>query len=110
MEHPGPEAPASKGSASSSSSSSPSSSSSSSSSSPKGQSTGDSQTTSQGGSPAILSPKSTPEKEDPDVKKHNEEMANRSDRTVNQIGEDGKVDKDYWKGSSRPLYLNKDAL
>ncbi|KAL2431459.1 hypothetical protein ABEF95_009246 [Exophiala dermatitidis] len=107
MEHPGPEAPASKGTAkpssSSSSSSSKPSSQSTSTSTSEGQSQGTPQTTSQGGSPAIHRPKSAAEKEDPEVKKHNEEMEQRSERTVNQLSEeDNKVDKRYWKGDVGP--------
>ncbi|EXJ87820.1 hypothetical protein A1O1_04747 [Capronia coronata CBS 617.96] len=88
LEHPGPESPASKGTATSSSSSSSES-----------QSDKTSDTTSQGGSPAIHRPKSSAEKDDPEVRKHNEEMEQRSDRTPNQLSEeDNKVDKNYWKG------------
>jgi len=77
MEHPGPEAPAKKG--TDTSSSSPS----------KSQSGTSSETTSHGGSPAISRPESAAEKDNPDVRKHNEEME-----------EDNKVDKNFWKGES----------
>ncbi|KIX99867.1 uncharacterized protein Z520_04503 [Fonsecaea multimorphosa CBS 102226] len=74
MEHPGPEAPATgKGGSSSGSSSS--------------------------SQPKIHSPKSAAEKEDPEVRKHNEELEQRHERTVNQLSEDdNKVDKQFWKG------------
>ena len=91
LEHPGPEAPANKGTASSSSSSSQS----------QSQSDGakENTETSHGGSPAIHRPKSEAGPEDPDVKKHNEEMEQRSDRSVNQLGEkDNKVNKKFWQG------------
>ncbi|KIW84174.1 hypothetical protein Z517_03423 [Fonsecaea pedrosoi CBS 271.37] len=73
MEHPGPEAPATgKGGSSSSS---------------------------QGASPKIHSPKSAAEDNDPEVRKHNEELEQRHERTVNQLSEDdNKVDKKFWKG------------
>lgn len=86
MEHPGPESPASKGSTASSSSSSQSQPSSSS-----GSST-DSK-------PAIHHPKSAAEKEDPEVREHNEDMRKRHDASANQLAEkDNKVDKGFWKG------------
>ncbi|OAP59364.1 hypothetical protein AYL99_06662 [Fonsecaea erecta] len=73
MEHPGPEAPETGKSGSTS--------------------------TSQGGSPKIQTPKSAAEDSDPDVRKHNEEFAQRHERTVNQLSEDdNKVDKKFWKG------------
>jgi len=80
LEHPGPEAPADKGKGQSQSSSS-------------------SETSSQGGSPAIHRPESAAEKDDPEVRKHNEEMEQRHERSVNQLSEDdNKVDKKFWKG------------
>jgi len=91
LEHPGPEAPASKGSDKKSSSSSST------------QSSDDQEKSDQGGSPgpAIHRPKSAAEKTDPEVRKHNEEMEKRSDRSVNQLSEeDNKVDKNFWKGES----------
>ena len=89
LEHPGPEAPASKGTANKSSSSSGSSSSS-----PKSQSS-----SSGDAGPAIHQPKSAAEETDPDVKKHNQEMENRHERSANQLSEkDNKVDKNFWKG------------
>lgn len=104
LEHPGPEAPANKGSISkeeTSSSSSPSSSSDSPSSSSSPSNSSDSgEKTSQGARPAIHSPKSAAEENDPEVKKHNEEMAQRSDRSVNQLSEDdNKVNPNFWKGT-----------
>jgi len=93
LEHPGPEAPAKKGTASSSSSSS---------SQPQSNKTKKG-TTSQGGSPAIHRPKSAAEDENPDVRKHNEEMEHRFERTPNQLGEDdNKVNKNFWKGDVGP--------
>ncbi|KIW93961.1 uncharacterized protein Z519_05276 [Cladophialophora bantiana CBS 173.52] len=83
MEHPGPEAPAN--------------------------SKGGSSSTSGGGSPKIQSPKSAAEKDDPEVRKHNEELEQRHERTVNQLSEDdNKVDKQFWKGDvGRPSEDNK---
>jgi len=90
LEHPGPEAPAKKGTASSSNSS-------------QTQSSGSSQSTSQGGSPAIHRPESAAEKDNPDVRKHNEEMEQRHERSVNQLSEeDNKVDKSFWSGDVGP--------
>lgn len=79
IEHPGPEPPdtkdgAPKGSASSS-----------------GQpSTKGSQSNAQSdkGRPAIHQPESAAESEDPEVRKHNEEMRNRAEVSVNQLSED----------------------
>jgi hypothetical protein len=92
LEHPGPEAPATKGSIDKKSSSSSSSSSE--------QSSGNQDSTSNGARPAIHRPKSAAEKTDPEVRKHNEEMEQRSDRSVNQLSEeDNKVNKNFWKGT-----------
>ncbi|KIW10549.1 hypothetical protein PV08_11513 [Exophiala spinifera] len=89
LEHPGPEAPASKGTASSSGSS-------------KAQPTSKSDSGSDRGSPAIHRPESAAEKDDPEVRKHNEEMEQRHERSVNQLAEeDNKVDKNFWKGKSK---------
>lgn len=56
---------------------------------------------SQGGSPAIHRPKSEAESTNPDVRKHNEELEQRHERTTNQLSEaDNKVDKQFWKGTS----------
>ncbi|KIW66041.1 hypothetical protein PV04_08250 [Phialophora macrospora] len=87
LEHPGPESPsASKGGNQKSNQSS-------------GQGGGQSESTSHGGSPAIHRPESAAEKDDPDVRKHNEELENRYERTTNQLSEeDNKVDKKFWKG------------
>lgn len=80
LEHPGPDSPASKG-----SSSSPSGSSSSS-------NLSQTEAQSDQGSPAIHQPKSAAEDEDPEVRKHNEEMAQRHEKSVNQLSEkDNKV-------------------
>ncbi|EXJ57416.1 hypothetical protein A1O7_07764 [Cladophialophora yegresii CBS 114405] len=87
LEHPGPESPAAgKGANQSSSQSSD-------------QSGSQSDSSSKGGSPAIHRPRSAAEKDDPEVKKHNEELENRYERTENQLSEkDNKVDKQFWKG------------
>jgi len=83
IEHPGPDAPSASKSGNQSAS----------------QSGSQSETTSQGGSPAIHRPKSDAEKDDPEVRKHNEELENRYERTTNQLSEkDNKVDKNFWKG------------
>lgn len=75
LEHPGPEPPATKGQGQSSES--------------KG-----------GASPAIHQPSSGAEEQDLEVKKHNEEMKNRADKSANQLSEeDNKVDKKFWKGT-----------
>lgn len=80
LEHPGPESPAATGQTNSSSDSSSDSKS--------------------GAQPKIHQPKSPKEDESADVKKHNEEMANRADKSVNQLSEDdNKVDKKFWKGN-----------
>lgn len=85
LEHPGPEAPAKKGTATSSS--------------PQSQLDTSSDSTSQGAKPAIHRPKSAAEKDDPEVRKHNEEMERRHERSVNQLSEkDNKVDKKFWQG------------
>lgn len=53
-----------------------------------------------GASPKINQPKSASEDQNEDVRKHNEEMANRADKSVNQLSEeDNKVDKNYWTGN-----------
>ena len=50
-------------------------------------------------SPAIHQPSSPKEDSDPEVKKHNEEMKNRAEKSANQLSEDdNKVDKNFWKG------------
>lgn len=89
LEHPGPEAPAKKGTASSSSSSS----------SQTQKSSSSSSDSSNGAKPAIHRPESAAEKDDPEVRKHNEEMEQRHERSVNQLSEkDNKVDKNFWTG------------
>ncbi|KAJ9629077.1 uncharacterized protein PV06_02207 [Exophiala oligosperma] len=90
LEHPGPEAPANMGTASSSGSS-------------QAQSTEKSDTGSDRGSPAIHRPESAAEKDNPEVRKHNEEMEQRHERSVNQLAEeDNKVDKKFWQGDVGP--------
>jgi hypothetical protein len=90
LEHPGPKAPADKGTAQSgqsqdSSSQSPPSSSS-------------------GGRPAIHQPGPPPENKDAEVEAHNKDMENRSDRTANQLyEEDNRVDKNFWSGAKSYL-------
>jgi predicted nucleic acid-binding Zn-ribbon protein len=84
LEHPGPEAPANQGSKSSS----------------KTQS-GESGSSGSGdkGRPAIHQPKSAAEKDDPEVRKHNEDMKQRSEKSTNQLSEDdNKVNPNFWKG------------
>jgi hypothetical protein len=107
LEHPGPESPASKGKPSSSSSEKSSSSSSSTSSTPSSSKTEEGSknsypTTSHGGRPAINNPGPAPENASEEVRKHNEEVANSHDRPANQIDEDGKVEKSFWKGEFCP--------
>jgi len=51
------------------------------------------------GSPAIHHPKSAAEKNDPEVRAHNEDMRNRHEVSTNQLGEkDNKVNPKFWKG------------
>ena len=94
LEHPGPESPASKGTANKASSSSSSKGADPSSSSQK-QSSRSNETTSHGGSPAIHRPDAGEESTDPDVKKHNEEMEHRADRSVNQLGKDNEAGQKF---------------
>jgi hypothetical protein len=101
LEHPGPEPPTFKSTTQQASSSSSSSSQNDTPSSTSKSESGPKSshpTTSQGGSPAISNPGAAPENKNEDVRKHNEEMANRHDRPANQIDEDGKVGKGFWKG------------
>jgi len=90
LEHPGPEAPADKGTASSSSGSS--------------EATSDKGDSSSGDSkPKIHQPGPPHESKNEDVKAHNEEMKTRSDITANQLQEeDQPVDKNYWQGDIGP--------
>ena len=75
LEHPGPEPPSTKSNSGSGSGSD--------------------------ASPKIHQPKSPKEDQSEEVRKHNEEMKNRAEKTANQIGEeDNKVDKKFWQGSS----------
>ncbi|ETN46702.1 uncharacterized protein HMPREF1541_00889 [Cyphellophora europaea CBS 101466] len=93
LEHPGPDAPASKGQESSSSGSA------SSSGQPSSTELSHDGASSGKGSPAIQQPKSSSESDNPEVKKHNEEMRDRADKSVNQLSEDdNKVPPTYWKG------------
>ena len=87
LEHPGPESPAEQGKSTSSSSQQGSG--------PKSHT--DAKT--DRGRPAIHQPESAAESEDPEVRKHNEEMRHRSDKSVNQLSEkDNKVPPTFWKG------------
>lgn len=87
LEHPGPEAPATKESKGSSSSDQPSSS-------------GETKD----GDPKIYHPPTAAEKDDPEVRAHNEDMRNRHEQSVNQLAEgDNKVDPKYWKGRNEPV-------
>jgi hypothetical protein len=84
LEHPGPETPAQKSSGSTSNTQSS-----------QDQSSGSGDK----GRPAIHHPQSAAEKDDPEVRKHNEEMRQRSEQSVNQLSEeDNKVDPQFWKG------------
>jgi hypothetical protein len=78
QEHPGPKAPAEKGTAQS------------------GQPQSSASTK---GKPVIHSPLPPSEDKDAEVEAHNKDMERRNDRTVNQLHEeDNKVDKDFWSG------------
>ena len=115
QEHPGPPPPDTSSSKSTSSSSSK-----------KSTSTSDSQGSAEkqgsqnsggsGGSkktegrPAIYKPEGPSEQESEDVKKHNEEMSQRYEKTGNQIGEDHKVDKGFWKSTLLLLSLELNRL
>ena len=83
-EHPGPKSPANQSGSSAQSDGSKAAAS---------ESTGKPQ-------PKISNPNPPSQSKDADVKKHNEEMENRAEKTSNRIGEDGKVDKSFWKGRS----------
>lgn len=84
LEHPGPESPASSDKSSKDTSSTP-----------KAQSQ---QSHSQGARPAISNPGPAPEQANEEVRKHNDEVAKSHDRPVNQLDEDGKVEKGFWSG------------
>jgi hypothetical protein len=85
LEHPGPKAPADKGTAQSGQSQS------------SGTQSGSS--SSSGAKPAIHQPGPPPENKDAEVEAHNKDMEKRSDRTANQLHEeDNKVDKKFWSG------------
>lgn len=93
LEHPGPKTPAQEGQGKEQGSSSGSDSS------PSQSESSSSDKSSSGASPTIQTPKSAAEDTDPEVKKHNEEMEQRADRSANQLSEDdNKVDKNFWKG------------
>lgn len=106
LEHPGPESPASKGGSASSTSQSDKPKKYSPPSTPSGstgikqgeESTESEPKTSHGGSPAINNPGPAPEHQSEEVRKHNEAVAKSHDRPVNQIDQDGKVEKGYWQG------------
>ncbi len=91
LEHPGPDSPATKR-GSPPEDTSPSSAASSSNTGSEGSKPSHPET-SHGGSPAINNPGPAPESANEEVRKHNEEVAKSHDRPVNQIGEDGKVEK-----------------
>lgn len=111
QEHPGPPAPDTSSSKSSSSSSSDKNTATS-----HSQGSAEKQTSQNtggsGGSkktdskPAIYKPGPAPQEESDDVKKHNEEMSQRYEKTGNQIGEDHKVDKSFWKSTLLLLFLD----
>lgn len=91
LEHPGPESPAASGQVKGSDTSGASQTES------KGQQSGSSGSSK--GKPTIQKPYTAAEDQDPEVKKHNEEMKHRADRSMNQLDEsDNKVDKNFWKG------------
>lgn len=95
LEHPGPESPVASGQVKGSDTSGASQTES------KGQQSGGGASSggSSAGKPTIQKPYSAAEDQDPEVRKHNEEMRNRADRSVNQLEEsDNKVDKNFWKG------------
>lgn len=77
LEHPGPEPPATKAGNGHAANSGPK----------------------DGASPKIHQPRSAKESQSDEVKKHNDEMRNRAEKTTNQLGEqDNKVDKQFWQG------------
>jgi hypothetical protein len=82
VEHPGPSAPDTSGGKSNSSSSGQSSGQ------PSSTSMSHSGASSDKGRPAIHQPESAAEADDPEVKKHNEEMRNRAEVSANQLSED----------------------
>lgn len=90
QEHPGPEAPADKGTADSSSSSPSEGSESTPSKSHSGSERSASDKskdkhTSSGARPALHNPDDAADLDDPEVKKHNEDMRNRAEQTPNQV-------------------------
>lgn len=82
-EHPGPSPPDTSGGSKSSSSSAGQSSDQ-----PSSTKMSHSGAQSDKGRPAIHQPKSAAEEDDPEVKKHNEEMRNRAEVSANQLSED----------------------
>ena len=77
LEHPGPESPVAS----------------------QGKQSNSGSDASAGAKPTINQPESAAESQNEDVKKHNAEMANRAEKTANQLGEkDNKVDKKFWQG------------
>ncbi|KKY28594.1 putative conserved serine-rich protein [Phaeomoniella chlamydospora] len=92
QEHPGPPPPDTSSSKKSSSKTSQKN--------PKSQQGGEdrSSKSKDGSRPAIYEPGSAPEHKNQDVEQHNKEMENRYEKSVNQIDEDGKVEKEFWKG------------
>lgn len=86
VEHPGPDPPDTTGSASKASSSS-------SNDQPSSHASSKSNNEADKGRPAIHQPESAAEADDPEVRKHNEEMRNRHEVSANQLSEkDNKVD------------------
>ena len=57
-----------------------------------------------GAQPKIHDAKIPPE-ESEEVRQHNEDMGKRHDRSHNQIGDDGKVDKGFWSGELKLVNL-----
>ena len=104
-EHPGPKAPADKGTAKgeASGSSQPSKADQGS---PSGGSDSASTGSKNGSKPTLVNPDKawTSQEQNADVKKHNEEMDKRSDKAVNrldvkgQVMDDENVEKGFWKG------------
>lgn len=77
LEHPGPESPATKAGNGPAANSGPK----------------------DGAEPKISQPKSAAEDQSEDVRQHNKEMEQRSEKTANQLSEeDNKVNKKFWKG------------
>ena len=112
LEHPGPPAP-DTGSSNSKSSSSESKQESSSSSNSSGnknppQSSGEGKgsQTKDGKRPAIYEPGPAHEEATEDVKKHNDEMSQRYEKSANQLDGDGKVEKEFWSSECHVCCLS----